>query len=243
MRKIYATLIAIFALVLCIVTVGAEEIPADPEEDHAVTVEDSTATEQATTDNAPVDTVQTTEGDNGLLSRTINNVTEFIEWHKDRIIMIVGFLATLYFTIMSKRGQKKDNEKNIVGIASVQNGIIDLERVMNKIIDGYNDISEKYESLSAAYAAMKEKYVEYEGVEDDRNKITSAVMLECAAILDIVVSVYSNSSHLPQGEKDLILYKYSKCLSSLDSDSKLRACIDAVRGVLDVEKTSENSEG
>ena len=242
MRKIYALLIAIFAAVLCIVTVGAEEIPADPEEDQASVVEDIPIVDvgAVSEDSAPASSG--TESD-GVISRAVNNVTEFIEWHKDRIIMIAGFVATLYFTIMSKRGQKKDNEKNSVGLSNVQSGIVELENVMNKIIDGFNDIAQKYEDLSAAYDAMKEKYTEYEGVEDDRNKITSAVMLECSAILDIMVSVYSNSSHLPQGEKDLIMYKFSKCLSALDNDEKLRACIDAVRSVISAERSEANSEG
>lgn len=253
MRKIYATLIAIFALVLCIVTVGAEEIPADPEEDRSVVVEDATPTEDAAPPDATEPTEQppaedvaleatTPEAGGGLLSRAVNNVTEFIEWHKDRIIMIVGFIATLYFTIMSKRGQRKDNEKNTAELAVIDKGIVGLESVMNRIIDGFNDIEQKYNQLSESYDAMREKYAEYEGIEDDRNKIVSAVMLECSAILDIVVSVYSNSSHLPQGEKDLIMYKFSKCLSALDNDEKLRSCIEAVRSVLSTDKAEAKSE-
>ena len=212
MKKIVALFTLLIAAVLCIVTVGAEELPADPEEDVSII-----------TDNGETNIEQTLE--TGYLSRVFDHVLVFVEENKDTIIMIVGFVASIFIALKEKVQRKHDSVEKAESLSYLVRGVSEFESLQDKMIAGYN-------ALAEAYDKMRDTYNKYEAVEDDRNKLVGAVMVQCSAMLDILTSVYTNSSHLPQGEKDLILYKYSKCLSALDSDEKLRACMDAVRDVM-----------
>ena len=212
MKKIVALFTLLIAAVLCIVTVGAEELPADPEEDVSII-----------TDNGETNIEQTLE--TGYLSRVFDHVLVFVEENKDTIIMIVGFVESIFIALKEKVQRKHDSVEKAESLSYLVRGVSEFESLQDKMIAGYN-------ALAEAYDKMRDTYNKYEAVEDDRNKLVGAVMVQCSAMLDILTSVYTNSSHLPQGEKDLILYKYSKCLSALDSDEKLRACMDAVRDVM-----------
>lgn len=160
-----------------------------------------------------------------LFNAAADKVMAFVEQHKDTIIMVVGFIASIYMAISEKRVRKKTSRENAESQSLIMSDIEGVKEVQDKMIEGYN-------ALSDAYNAMREKYAEYEDIEDDRNKLVGAVLVQQETLLEIVTSVYTNSSNLPQGEKDLILYKYSKCLSTLDNDDKLRECVKAVRGIL-----------
>ena len=219
MKKII-TWMAFLAIILCLV------VPSS-----ATEITDDTTATDTTTETVENETVNLpteeeiedlgTEVYNTLFTR----VYEFIETNKDGIIMILGFAASIFITIRDARKRKKTTDDASAVQTAIQGDVSAMKNVQNAVIDVVNN-------LSAKYAEMKEKYGEYESVEDERNKLVGAVMLQNQTILEILTSVYANSKNLPQGEKDIILYKYSKCLSALDDDNALRSCVEAVHAAL-----------
>jgi aminopeptidase N len=104
---------------------------------------------------------------------------------------------------------------DLIGIRSSQNGVIDAA----------ND-------LTQGYKRMQEKYEAYENAEDDRNKLVSAVAMQNETILEILASIVVNNKNLATGIKDVLALKYAKCEQAINSDEKLRACIDAIKEAL-----------
>lgn len=226
MKKIIITWISLLAVILCLVVPSsATEIADDTTATDTTTeiVEDETVTIPSEEEIEEIGT----EVYNTLFTR----IYEFIEFHKDRIIMVIGFFASIFIAIRDARKRKKTTDDASAVQTAIQLDVSAMKNAQNAIIDVVNN-------LSAKYAEMKEKYGEYESVEDERNKISGAVMMQNQTILEILTSVYANSSHLPQGEKDIILYKFSKLLTALDDDAALRACVAAVHTAL-----GEHTEG
>lgn len=159
-----------------------------------------------------------------LLSRT----WEFVSTYQEQIISIAGFTSVLLTALISN-GNRKKNLKDIKANTSIvsasQNGVVGA---VNTMIEGYNQLKESYEK--------------YENVEDARNRLVGAVMVQNAVILDILQTVYVNNKNLPQGTKDLVNIKYAKCLSALENDDELRSCVEAVRKSLEAKQIVSDEE-
>lgn len=225
MKKIFLLWICL-ALVsmLCTSVVFAEETDASPD---VVTddVVDEAPTESPAESISPITEEQIQEVGETMYKTLFNRVFEFVEFHKDTIIMVLGFIGTAFITLRDIHRKKIfdvsfDSKQSSIlsgleGVTSSQNGVVD---VINALIVGYEE--------------MKKKYIEYEGVEDDRNRIIGSVMVQNAAILDILSSVYANSSVLPQGVKDLVYLKYARCQTALDDDERLKECVLAVHEII-----------
>jgi hypothetical protein len=219
-------IVTVFAL--CNV-VGAEEITDGtvPDTETGAVEEVPSDAPPDTSEETPTDTITDetiTEVGTEIYNTIFTRIFEFIEYHKDTIIMVLGFCGSIVITLQEiKRKKKTDNgmdEKqtqvlsNLAGITNSQNGVVD---VVNALINGYEQ--------------MKNKYTEYESAEDDRNKLVGAVMVQNEAILEILATVYANSN-LPRGVKDLISLKYAHCVAALDEDEKLKACVLAVKDAM-----------
>ena len=187
------------------------------------TVEDSSEPTEEPVQEPTEDTV--TEIGTEVYNTIFTRVFEFFEENKDTIIMVGGFIGTIFLTIKEAR-RKKTTEAgmdqkqaaiiaDLMGITSSQNGVID---VVNALAQGYE--------------RMKEKYEAYENAEDDRNKLVSAVAMQNETILEILASLVVNNKNLATGIKDVLALKYAKCEQAINSDEKLRACIDAIKEAL-----------
>ena len=86
--------------------------------------------------------------------------------------------------------------------------------------------------MSALYAAQ-------EGMQDDRDKLVASVLETNMAILGILQTVYANNRNIPQGTKDLINYKYAKCLSTLESNEDLKAIAGLVKKEVSYDEQNE----
>lgn len=232
MKKVFVLWIVLALLLMFVnVTVGAEEIDEIADVDEIVSdivatdepKEDCTITETET--DVPEITDEMIEEVGAEIYNTIfNRVFEFLELHRDTIILVAGFVGSIFLSYTEARRKKKaDKDLNnkqseiladILGVTSSQNGVID---VANALLQGY--------------AEMKEKYQQYENIEDDRNKIVGAVMVQNATILDFLVTVYANSN-LPQGVKDIVSLKYARCNKALDDDEKLKSLVLAVQNII-----------
>ena len=224
MNKIFLLWICL-ALVsmFCTSVVFAEEADASPD-----VVVDEAPMETSAESIPPAAEEQIQEVGETMYNTLFNHVYEFAERHKDTIIMVFGFVGTAYITLRDAHRKKvfdrsSDSKQSMIllgleGVTSSQNGVVD---VINSLVVGYDE--------------MKKKYIEYEGVEDDRNRIIGAVMVQNAAILDILCGVYANSSVLPQGVKDLTYLRYDRCQRALDDDERLKACVQAVHEIINGE--------
>ena len=205
MKKI-VLLWLVLLLVLLPVSVFAEEVV-----DEEVTVE----TEEIVTDEVVADE------DNTLFTR----IFDFVDEHRQLIVMCLGFVLSIALSVKDWHKQKKTNLSTEEKQTNILSGVTGIVGSQNGVIDAVNQ-------LSIGYDKMKQAYEQYESIEDDRNKLVGAVMIQTSTVLDIMASVYVNSNHLPQGEKDIILLKYSKCLAAMEDDEKLKACVNAVRNIL-----------
>ena len=159
-----------------------------------------------------------------LVSRT----WEFVIAYKESIISIAGFASVLLTSLISNFNRKKslkDIKANTSNVSALQNGVVGA---VNGMIDGYNQLRESYEK--------------YENIEDARNRLVGAVMVQNAVILDILQTVYVNNKNLPQGTKDLVNIKYAKCLSTLENDEELKGCVEAVRKSLEPKMIVDKTE-
>ena len=104
-----------------------------------------------------------------------------------------------------------------------------VAKAVNALIDSNSDLSEKY--------------TDYGNLENDRNKVSGAVLLTNTAILEILTTVYSNSKNLPQGVKDLVNLKYANCLTALQNDDQLSSLVKLVRGAIGDMMTTEGNNG
>lgn len=164
-----------------------------------------------------------TQGGDTLFSR----VYEFVAANKEVVTTAVGLLTVFATSIVEARKSKKrsdDIAKDVTGIirntSNVVNSQAGVEGVVNGLIDSYNGLSSKYEK--------------YEGIEDDRNRLVGALVIQTTTILEILSAVYANSKNLPQGVKDIVNLKYAHCLQKMDSDEALRAVVDMVRQSLGI---------
>ena len=152
-------------------------------------------------------------------------VFEFFETNKETIIMLTGFIASIFLSVKEAKRKKNteagmDQKQSVIisdlgGVVSAQNNVID---VVNALVEGYEK--------------MKKKYEQYENAEDDRDKLVSAVAMQNETILEILASVVINNKNLPQGIKDALALKYARCEKAIDNDENLKNCMLAVKDAL-----------
>ena len=232
MKKILILMFCAFMVVFCAFSVSADE--AD-DVTNSTPLLDETLEEFPVLDDGVITEEEIKETGEEIYNTLFTRIFEFVEWNRDSIIMVVGFIGTLLITITDIKRKKNVDKgmsesqnaliQGVNGVTLSQNGVVD---VVNRLIDRYEE--------------MNRKYTEYENVEDDRNKLMGAVLIQTAAILDILSSAYTGAA-LPQGIKDIIQLKYARCQTAIDNDEKLRACVAVVRNFLsETEEPNSNSE-
>lgn len=158
-------------------------------------------------------------------------IWEFVTKYKGEVLSIAGdtgivtvVLYVLFRFLGFKKAAGKDMEKvKELSETTVKNQT-DIIDVVNKLIESYNLLADEHEKLKATYE-------KYETEEAERNKAISVMTLELNALLEIISSVYVNSK-LPQGTKDMVAVKYSKCLKAIETDETLSAILKAAQNAL-----------
>lgn len=185
------------------------------------------------------------EDPEGISYNTIfTRIMEFVEANKTEVVSAAGSgILLVVSSILNRKNNKKSKELNsalgeLTGIANgtcnAQNSIIN---VVNEMISGNNVMTDGYNK-------MREAYEKYESAEDDRNRLIGAVMVQNAAILEILSTVYVHSK-IPQGVKDLVTLRYANVIKTLGDDDLLRSIVESVRDKInaqDVEQTEESTE-
>lgn len=167
-------------------------------------------------------------------------IFEFSGDHRSEIINIVGSVVLALIAAVFENRRKKDSDdakeklNSVVGSSSnTETSQVSVVDAMNKMITGYN--------------GMRDSYEKYEGVEDDRNRLIGAVLVQNTALLEILSSVYLNNKNLPQGVKDLVTLRYANAQKALGDDEMLLAIVNAVRETVNhedvpTEETEETEE-
>lgn len=252
MKKIIFTLIAVMLIVTCGYTYCfAEEVETTGPsvEQETVPVELGTETEDASPsteqDTLPTEsdaetetTVPSTEQDalpiepdeeapdgvtedEGVHHTLLARVWEYVVTHKAELIAMAGDAAILMVVFALRSILKKKTSDISTDLKTVKGDASGTRSQQGLVTDAIN-------GLIGGYNEMRASYDKYETVEDDRNRLVGAVMVQNTAILDILQTVYANSKNLPQGVKDVITLKYANALKTLQNDEILRAIVDSV---------------
>lgn len=200
-------------------------IPAFADEITEETVPVTEAVEQETIDEVAEEVAEDTVDEAYTL---IGRIQEYITKYTGEILTTGGDVVllgayVLYF-ILDKRKSKDVKAKletiagNTGNVAVSQGGVVE---VANNLIDGYNAASAKIAEMMATYSTFEER-------EENRDRLVAALLVQNEAIMEILQTAYANSQ-LPQGTKDLVIFKYARCLSLTNDNEKLDAIMRNIR--------------
>ena len=242
-KRIAAALLLTVILLwsMLFICASAQEAAVDGDEQEVEippVVEDTEQEQETVTPPAPEQeaTPQPTvpaDGGEGQNPTFVGRVLEFTDTYRNEIIGIVGFVGLMAATFVNSYRQKNNGAAVLNGVTAIHGSTSDVAASQNGVVGAVNE-------MIGAYNVMRSSYDTYAGAEDDRNKLVGAMVVQNAAILEILTTVYANSKNLPQGVKDLVNLKYAKCLAALQSDEKLKAFVASVKDVVN-EVSSEAS--
>ena len=101
------------------------------------------------------------------------------------------------------------------------------------------DVAGKVDGLDADVKEMLADFKALKDGEEERSKMTAAVLVEMTTALEMLQTAYANNRNVPQSFKDVINVKNSKGMSAVDNDEALSACVAAVKHSLE----DTNTEG
>ena len=163
---------------------------------------------------------QTLAGENGVVSATNGLIDAYNGMTEEN---------KLFFDNLTKK-YADFSQKNTSSYEELR---VQMQANYKQMLDGinadYKKLFEGFEALQAGYAELRKAYEKYGETENDRNRVTGAVLAQSAAMLEILQLVYANSGKLPQGVKDLINLKYANTLKTIGDDKQLLAIVAAVR--------------
>ena len=221
-------LVMIVMLGLLALPAAAEEV-VEPEntpvEDVVPEVEANTPVDDVPVADEPTDNV--TEENNTLVSR----VYEWAEEHCGEILSALSCAAMAGYSIY----QKGKNGTFIQGIGRVLKSQGTVESASQLVTEGMNKLEEQQAQLNGYYE-------QYSKNEDQRNKVTAALLVEVMAMLELQHISYINNASIPQSMKNLATSKYARCLSVINDDAEIKAAYDEMRGLLGIAEETSNEK-
>ena len=194
----------------------------------------------------------------GEYETVFTRMGEFAVKYKEELLEAASAAAMITTSVIVGVKNGKKSKEISSAVAGVKNdtgasltGQTDVVTAVNGLIDGYNgmtrenaelrdtlvreyttcvyELEKKYAELAKGYGELRASYEKYGETENDRNRVTGAVLAQSSAILEILQLVYANSKNMPQGIKDLVNLKYANTLKTIEDDEKLLAIVEAVR--------------
>ena len=211
-KRLGALVIVLLLTLAFCVPIFAEEMPAD-----------DVVTEEVVT---PTDVTAEPE-----TSNFFDRVKEFVETYIAEIVTAGSTIAVAVYTIY----QKNSNGTMFTGIKRLLTSQGDVENVSNRVADALDKVEEKQEQLNKYYE-------EYARNEQERNKVTAALLVEVMALLETNHIMYINNSNIPQSMKNLMTSKYARCLSYINDDAELKEAYDEMRGILGISEARANEK-
>ena len=77
-------------------------------------------------------------------------------------------------------------------------------------------------------------YKEHAKNEQERNKVTGALLVEVMSLIEIMHIICLNNANMPQAIKDLVTSKHARCLSVINDDAEVKAAYDEMRNTLGI---------
>ena len=167
---------------------------------------------------------------------------EFVQDNRGEVVSAGGSLVLLIFGGATEAAKNKRNKKLDQSLEIIQGGTSATTKAQGTIIGAINEMIKSINRMTTGYDQMREAYEKYESVEDDRNRLIGAVLVQQTAILEILSSVYVHNSRLPQGVKDLVVLKYANVQKALSDDEILMAIVASVREKINYEEPIEVTE-
>jgi hypothetical protein len=239
-KRVFAALMVMLIVIATMVFVAAEEAEIIPDDDADLEVlpdevppEDVPVEDTTVETEPPTETVPTTPENHTFVGR----VMEFVDTYRQEIIDICGFFGLAIASLFALFKQKKNGTTVIACAKSMLTNTSTVSESQTNVVGAVNN-------MIGAYNEMSKTYETYASSEDERNRLVGAMVVQNAAILEILSAVYANSKNLPQGVKDIVNLKYAKCLATLENDEKLTAFVKDVRSVVSgAEDTDTVTEG
>jgi hypothetical protein len=175
-----------------------------------------------------------TDTEDNIPHTILTRVWEYVNKYKTIIAGVAGDAVILLSIAFIRFKSKRKTKGMISDLTSVKNDATDVVAAQEKIVNAVNH-------LIGSYNEMREVYERYENVEDERNKLVGAVMVQNTALLEILTTVYAHNKHLPQGLKDIVNLKYANCHKMLNNDQTLCAIVESVRRKVSDEPKAEIS--
>lgn len=195
----------------------ADEIIADEADGAYDNESEELPAEDIGNENAAPD--QTTdEAEHDIFTR----LYEFAMSYRQELVAVAGSAVVVAIETIYERRNKKRSDDTKADVAVIKKDSSGTALGQTSMIDAVN-------LMIGGYNSMRDSYEKYEGVEDDRNRLIGAVMVQNTALLEILMAVYVNNKNLPQGVKDLVTLRYTNAQKALGDDQKLMAIVAAVR--------------
>ena len=147
---------------------------------------------------------------------------EFAMSYRQELVAVAGSAVVVAIETIYERRNKKRSDDTKADVAVIKKDSSSAALGQTSMIDAVN-------LMIGGYNSMRDSYEKYEGVEDDRNRLIGAVMVQNTALLEILMAVYVNNKNLPQGVKDLVTLRYTNAQKALGDDQELMAIVAAVR--------------
>ena len=147
---------------------------------------------------------------------------EFATSYRQELVAVAGSAVVVAIETIYERRNKKRSDDTKADVAVIKKDSSGTALGQTSMIDAVN-------LMIGGYNSMRDSYEKYEGVEDDRNRLIGAVMVQNTALLEILMAVYVNNKNLPQGVKDLVTLRYTNAQKALGDDQELMAIVAAVR--------------
>ena len=177
----------------------------------------------------------TVESDTVIEEENVTVIARVYEWameNYDKIITsILGASMSIYALY-----QKGKN-------GTLINGIVKVLKSQNGVEAASNNSTEAMNRLEAKQTQLNEYYEQYAKNEEERNKVTAALLVEVMSLIEIQHIAYINNSSIPQSMKNLMTSKYARCLSVINDDTEIKAAYDEMRATLRLteERTDEKT--
>lgn len=193
----------------------------------------SVSAEEIAGEAVTTDATETVEN-NTLLGR----VEEYVRDNRSEVLtaggdVLLGALGVAYY-IWQRGKTKRSLDKldvlngNTSAVAGSQGGVV---KVANGLIDGFEKVRNEVDDMIHTYRDMKEH-------EDQRDRLVATLVVQNATMMEMLQTAYSHSQ-LPQGTKDLVVWKYTQCLKITEDDETLAAIMAGIRRELTPAETAE----
>ena len=201
------------------ITAGAEELSTEvetvseevilPEEEASVEAETENSAEAAVIENKTV----------------LGRVWEYLENNYSKILLATSNIGLAFFAWYDKNKHKI----LVAGLHKTVNG-------QASVMEAAGKSTEATKTMLTAQDAFSERLAVLEKSEEERDRVSSAVLYDMTMLLQMIYSLTMNNANIPQPIKDYTTAIYAKCISNTERSTDLSEVYKKMRGILGIEE-------